>query len=194
MQLTTSTLLRPLTVLRRGDTGTDVRLLQQRLNYWRGTPGLTRIPLLAVDGIFGAMTEAAVIIFQTWLNLRVDGIVGPQTWNQLIIPDRPVAPLSPTSPRRVGFAANQSTALIEGSVVLGMRDLYIVGAVAGQRMQLNLSSPGNTALYEVVTPNETILVSATANARPTLPVTGDYLVSVSGIRGNVSYQLRLEIR
>ena len=39
---------------------------------------------LAVDGIFGPVTNGAVRAFQTLLGLSVDGIVGRQTWNHLV--------------------------------------------------------------------------------------------------------------
>jgi peptidoglycan hydrolase-like protein with peptidoglycan-binding domain len=45
----------------------------------RGLPD----PGLAVDGIFGPATEAAVKMFQEGANLTADGIVGPQTWAAL---------------------------------------------------------------------------------------------------------------
>jgi peptidoglycan hydrolase-like protein with peptidoglycan-binding domain len=41
--------------------------------------------LVAVDGIFGPKTEAAVRSFQIEEHLTVDGIVGPQTWGAIII-------------------------------------------------------------------------------------------------------------
>jgi peptidoglycan hydrolase-like protein with peptidoglycan-binding domain len=59
-----------------GSTGTAVRRLQRAL---RRTPNLA----IAVDGIFGPKTEAAVKDFQSGANLTPDGIVGPLTWNAL---------------------------------------------------------------------------------------------------------------
>lgn len=38
---------------------------------------------VAVDGDFNWKTEAAVKIYQKQHNLRIDGIVGPQTWRSL---------------------------------------------------------------------------------------------------------------
>lgn len=57
--------------LRLGMRGADVELLQEYL-FAAGYP-------VAVDGIFGAETDAAVRRFQRDQNLAVDGIVGPQT-------------------------------------------------------------------------------------------------------------------
>jgi peptidoglycan hydrolase-like protein with peptidoglycan-binding domain len=39
---------------------------------------------IAVDGIFGPQTDAAVRAFQQQNNLLVDGIVGPVTWQALV--------------------------------------------------------------------------------------------------------------
>ena len=65
--------LRParLIQLSRGDHGPKVRAIQRRLNIDGAQ--------LAVDGIFGRRTEAAVRAFQRRNDLDVDGIVGAQT-------------------------------------------------------------------------------------------------------------------
>ena len=55
-----------------------VRRLQYMLNFVGGTQDL------AVDGIFGPRTEAAVRHFQANSNLAADGIVGKQTWTALL--------------------------------------------------------------------------------------------------------------
>jgi len=65
----------PVTI-RWGSRGAAVSELQQFLN----SQGYS----LAVDGIFGALTESAVIGYQSANGLLVDGIVGPQTWSSVM--------------------------------------------------------------------------------------------------------------
>jgi peptidoglycan hydrolase-like protein with peptidoglycan-binding domain len=68
-----------------GASGPSVKRLQRAL---RRTPNLG----LAVDGVLGALTEAAVKDFQQGAGLTVDGVVGPLTWAAL--PDGgPMPPL-----------------------------------------------------------------------------------------------------
>jgi peptidoglycan hydrolase-like protein with peptidoglycan-binding domain len=63
-------------VLRSGSTGSSVQILQTGLNG-KGYP-------LVADGVFGSQTDAAVRRFQADRGLRVDGVVGPQTWQALV--------------------------------------------------------------------------------------------------------------
>ncbi len=67
--------------LRQGDRGSNVKLLQFWLKIARNI--YTTLPDLAVDGIFGAGTRAAVVAFQRFFDLTADGVVGEMTWNKL---------------------------------------------------------------------------------------------------------------
>jgi hypothetical protein len=70
--------------LRRGARGDLVKQLQAGLH-------------IEVDGIFGALTEAALRQFQRDHGLVPDGIAGPRTWASLEAP-RPSAPAVPAPP------------------------------------------------------------------------------------------------
>jgi peptidoglycan hydrolase-like protein with peptidoglycan-binding domain len=59
-----------------GSNGPSVMELQARLNQ--------RGEALAVDGLFGPLTRAAVVRFQQANALAPDGIVGPLTWGALV--------------------------------------------------------------------------------------------------------------
>ena len=65
-------------VLRRGDRGDAVADLQHRL----ASAGLTIPP--GEFGTFGAATELAVREFQTRRTIRIDGVVGRETWSTLV--------------------------------------------------------------------------------------------------------------
>lgn len=68
-------LLGPMLTVRRGSTGVDVSRAQALL--------ITNGVKVAVDGLFGPATEAAVKLVQRRYDLAVDGIVGPVTWTAL---------------------------------------------------------------------------------------------------------------
>lgn len=67
--------------LNSGSTGGQVRQLQYMLATL--SEYINAIPNVAVDGIFGSRTEAAVRAFQRFAGLSVDGVVGPATWYAL---------------------------------------------------------------------------------------------------------------
>src|SRR5262245_20637498 len=78
--------------VRSGDSRSEVvKRVQERLNAVGCGP-------LARDGIFAALTESSVKLFQTRRGLLADGIVGPMTWNELfqetpIVVDQAPTPL-----------------------------------------------------------------------------------------------------
>jgi len=64
--------------LAQGSSGDDVRQLQIRVS---GYPGYGAV--LALDGVFGAGTKAAVVRFQQAYGLAADGVAGPATFGTL---------------------------------------------------------------------------------------------------------------
>ena len=72
-----SNTLSPWPVVQNGSQGHPIGTLQFLLR--------ARGHNLAVDGIFGSVTEAAVKAFQTSKGPTADGVVAPQTWSALII-------------------------------------------------------------------------------------------------------------
>jgi peptidoglycan hydrolase-like protein with peptidoglycan-binding domain len=69
-------------VVATGSTGDAVRGVQEEFRFrdLSGVPGQG----LAVDGVFGPKTRAAVRGFQQALRIAADGIVGPLTWRALV--------------------------------------------------------------------------------------------------------------
>jgi peptidoglycan hydrolase-like protein with peptidoglycan-binding domain len=68
--------------VQRGSTGPAVSAVQHNLRFAYGFTSL------AVDGIFGPQTQAAVQSFQARFHIGVDGIVGPITWNTLLVNEK----------------------------------------------------------------------------------------------------------
>ena len=69
-------------VVATSSTGDAVRGVQEEFRFrdLSGIPGQG----LAVDGVFGPKTRAAVRGFQQALRIAADGIVGPLTWRALV--------------------------------------------------------------------------------------------------------------
>jgi peptidoglycan hydrolase-like protein with peptidoglycan-binding domain len=74
-------------LLRRGSSGSEVMGIQRSLG-------------IKADGIFGSKTESAIRVFQRKNNLRVDGIVGPQTRGRMFGAAGPQAQMGVVNPLR----------------------------------------------------------------------------------------------
>ena len=77
-----SSLLYPGYYIQRGASGRIVEQLQMFLRVI--AQNNNSVPSVAVDGVFGPQTQAAVIAVQNWFDLEPDGVVGPITWNAII--------------------------------------------------------------------------------------------------------------
>ena len=87
----------PGTNLSVGSRGENVRLVQQAINALAPFyPG--RLWILNTDGIFGNMTRDAVMAFQSIFGLPITGIVGPITWDRLMLEYHKLGTTQPPAP------------------------------------------------------------------------------------------------
>jgi hypothetical protein len=75
-QVTTPTATPPTTTLKPGDTGAQVKALQESLNA-------LNFPVGKPDGFYGPKTQSALEQFQSSKGLATDGVLGPATLNAL---------------------------------------------------------------------------------------------------------------
>ncbi len=123
--------------------GPDVLLIQKQLNLLIDPTTLLPFYLGDLDGIFGPITSDAVIRFQKYAGIKVDGIVGPETRAALnkAVADQSKGPLnpldfpyvSPTAISEINLALAGETQLRVDLVAETLRwvypcGLYIYGA------------------------------------------------------------------
>lgn len=107
--------------------------------------------------------------------------------------------------KEVRFGKGASGTVIEGAVIRGERDRYVIGAAKGQYLSIKVESPENNAVVDVYSPgaqevDETnikgVLLPNSREARSValqLPATGQYLLVVGGTRGNAEYRLSVSV-
>ena len=102
--------------LSKGDTGADVKALQEALislSYSCGKWG--------ADGEFGKATKSAVVAFQTANNLAEDGIVGPKTVTAI----NDLLPESSEEPEAPSDSAKPQVKVTGGSVYLRTPPVHV---------------------------------------------------------------------
>lgn len=67
--------------IRRGDRGTDVEIIQYLINVI--AQYYTSVPVIAVDGVYGAATENAITQLQQQFGLPATGVVDKETWEAM---------------------------------------------------------------------------------------------------------------
>src|SRR4051812_22972304 len=117
-------------IYRLGSGGDAVRRIQRRLqalSIYRG----------ALDGLFGGGTESAVKLFQRTNGLAVDGAVGPQTWDALLL-DAPTPSDAGLANERIEYRCLALTGAFETGA--GVPDCFagISGDFDGQGLSLGV--------------------------------------------------------
>jgi peptidoglycan hydrolase-like protein with peptidoglycan-binding domain len=92
------------------DTSCDIAFTGKEIHPWDSGPAVAELQgllrahgytLRIIDGDFGSLTEAAVRSFQKKHCLRINGVVGPQTWAALKSTVQPA-----TRVLRLGYSGN----------------------------------------------------------------------------------------
>jgi hypothetical protein len=102
--------------------------------------------------------------------------------------------------KRVRFARGETSAAVEGSVVRGERDTYLLGARAGQRMTVRVTSLEDNAVFQIYEPGGKKALKGAGemddatNWSGELAVSGDYHIVVGPTRVNASYKLEVNIK
>ena len=102
--------------------------------------------------------------------------------------------------KRIKFPRGRTSTVINNAVLREDIDQYILGARAGQRMKVEITSVEGNAAFQIVKPgNKGMLTGASWDDDAThwsgeLPETGDYTIEVAPTRGNATYRLKIEVR
>lgn len=101
--------------------------------------------------------------------------------------------------KRVKFAKGKTSATVSGALLRGDRDIYTVGAKAGQLMSVRITSTEENAVFQIQKTGGEFLDGAAEGEDATewsgaLPENGDYEIIVGGTRGNATYKMTVSIK
>ena len=123
-----------------GSYGENVKKLQTALNKFGYG--------LDVDGGYGPKTEAAVRDYQTKYNLRIDGVVGNETWGSLANQTATAAPTPQTSASVLSGVSQETTDAL-GKLQQGYAPSEATSAAAEKLESINAAKPSDfTSKYD----------------------------------------------
>jgi hypothetical protein len=95
------------------------------------------------------------------------------------------------SVQRLAFAPGSDTAIADGAVVRGSADTWVLGAAAGQTMDVSVVAVQDNATFEVFAPHDVALTAPDDRTvwRGQLTQDGDYHVVVEPTFGNATYTI-----
>lgn len=106
---------------------------------------------------------------------------------------------SQVTDKRIKFKKGESSATIEGGVIRGDRDTYLVGANKNQYMIVTIMSIEDNAVFQIVDRETGYYLDGAGDLddakrwEGSLPSKGDYRIIVGGTRGNAEYTLKVFI-
>lgn len=97
----------------------------------------------------------------------------------------------------VKFAKGKTSRSYSDAVVRATSNTYILGASAGQNMNVSISSTEDNAEFRVIAPNGKRIAGSqedgVTNFNETLPASGNYKIVVTPSRGNATYKINFAI-
>lgn len=96
--------------------------------------------------------------------------------------------------QQVRFARGASSATLDGAVIRGDRDTYLVEAAKGQKIWVRLTSLEDNAVFDLYSPGGELFEQEARTMEGRLPESGAYKFVVGGTRGNATYKLKITIR
>lgn len=102
--------------------------------------------------------------------------------------------------KRIKFPRGRTSTTVNNAVLREEVDQYLVGARAGQKMKVQITSVESNASFTIYRPGTNGGLSGASwdddatQWSGQLPDTGDYIIEVSPTRGNATYRLKIEIR
>ncbi|HAX47857.1 MAG TPA: hypothetical protein PK605_08035 [Ignavibacteria bacterium] len=106
---------------------------------------------------------------------------------------------SQVNDKRIKFKKGESSATVEGGVIRGERDTYLVGANKNQYMIVTIMSIEDNAVFQIVDTETGYYLEGAGEIddakrwEGSLPSKGDYRIVVGGTRGNAEYTLKVYI-
>tara|TARA_S200000501_G_scaffold378262_2_gene440032 strand:- start:1291 stop:2385 length:1095 start_codon:yes stop_codon:yes gene_type:complete len=96
--------------------------------------------------------------------------------------------------QRIQFNAGESSSILSGGIVRGESGpVYLFQADAQQLLNATITTLEENGSMDIVTPSGRIIAQDQKDIELTLSETGDYLMQVNPIRGNVSFEVVFEI-
>ena len=96
--------------------------------------------------------------------------------------------------QRIQFNAGESSTILSGGIVRGESGpVYLFQANAQQLLNARITTLEENGSIDIVSPNGTFVAVNQKDIEISLPETGDYLMQVNPIRGNVSFEVTFEI-
>ena len=101
--------------------------------------------------------------------------------------------------KRIKFKKGESSSTVEGGVIRGDRDTYLVGANKNQTMVVTIMSIENNAVFQIIDRSTGYYLDGAGEFddamrwEGSLPSKGDYQIIVGGTRGNADYTLKVFI-